>query len=213
MCSAPPRASAQHLGGVTVRTLRVSLWKGGVVLFIIPVTHPLRHIAGHIQSIIPAFSCRITAYRAMNSYPSSTLSSAQSAGQLASHTFAFLPSKLSPQGEISPSGPCVAYSHSASVGSRASAHVQYASASYQETRTTGWSSRSSKLLSGPCGCCQSAPSVSSHSSPVNTKPPPPSSVVVSKPVPSTDLSKCVLITSVCLIQNAFQVRRLDNKRY
>src|SRR5581483_6114589 len=60
------------------------------------------------------------------------------------------------------SPPRAANSHSASVGSRFPAHLQYASASCQQTWTTGWSSRPLRSLSGPSGCFQHAPGTHFH---------------------------------------------------
>src|SRR5512140_3843021 len=47
----------------------------------------------------------------------------------------------SPHGYIRPSLPRAAYSHSASVGNRFPAHVQYATAWFQSTQLIGWSGR------------------------------------------------------------------------
>ena len=72
-------------------------------------------------------------------------------------------SSSSPHGNaLASSPPRAARSHSASVGSRVAAHALYATASFQETWTTGWSTRPSSVESGPSGCAQSAPSTFRH---------------------------------------------------
>src|SRR5215218_10280982 len=69
----------------------------------------------------------------------------------------------SPQTYFFPaSPPRAANSHSASVGSRLPAHWAYATASSQETWTTGWSSRPSRLLPGPSGRVQQASGWNRH---------------------------------------------------
>src|SRR6185312_6073153 len=60
------------------------------------------------------------------------------------------------------SPPRAARSHSASVGRRLPAHLQWATASTQATWTTGWFSFPLRLLCGPSGCLQLAPGRYSH---------------------------------------------------
>ena len=87
------------------------------------------------------------------------------AGNAPCHVFAkYAPpgSSSSPQGKVDVAPARAAYSHSASVGSRAPLHAANACASCQLTWTTGWSSRSATSLPGPSGARQLAPGTSRH---------------------------------------------------
>src|SRR5690606_37606392 len=147
------------------------------------------------------------------------------AGNFPCHTFIWcLPPGLRsfPHGKWNPVlPPRAANSHSASVGSRVSLQSQKARASFQETCTTGWSSRPCRLDPGPSGCCQSAPSTRHHhgaagtrclpvrirsgNNPSKTNDQPKRSASVTYPVSSTNCRNRALVTAQGSIRNGERV--------
>ena len=118
---------------------------------------PFPHVARHVQQAIRALSARIPAHRRRVTH-----------GLLKLQIPLF--GSRSPQGQMRPSVPRAALSHSASDGSRTPTHLQNAIVSCHETQVTGWSCFARTSLSGPRGCAQLGPSISFHSDPVHVEP-------------------------------------------
>ena len=146
------RATLLHPARAVTRARGISspiaLTKGRVE----PVRRPLPDVAGHVVEAVAVGRERASPARS----PRSRRRRCSAAGKSPCQTFILCSppgSSSSPQGYAFPSSPPrAANSHSASVGSRAPAQAQYASASCHETWTTGWSSRSAIDECGPSGC-------------------------------------------------------------
>ena len=115
----PPRSRLR-----SARVLRRLIrWQSRVVVFAVPVRHPLPNIAGHV--VEPPSVRRVRPHR-------------RSAVPFAPAVVRILGRDCSPHGYLSLSlPPRAAYSHSASVGSLPPAHAQYALASSQ-FHTNDW---------------------------------------------------------------------------
>src|SRR5207302_6742770 len=116
---------------------------------------------------------------AVERWPSSTEASFHVNGQLRSQKLALVPSNSLPHGYRRPSVLRAAFSHSASVGRRLPAQVQYALASCQLTCTTGCASSPAMPLPCPRGARQVASGTWAQVfAPVRILPPPSRSACV-----------------------------------
>ena len=142
-----PRAPTQHTGRrrSTRRRRQVASLVPRIRLPFVHVRAPLPHVSGHLVMPPGTATLRIAPHPARPLVPFVLVVAA----------FARVP--LVPPRVFRPSTPRAPFSHSNSLGNRTPAHWQYASAPYQLTCTTGWSSfppyaRSHRRISSQNNC-------------------------------------------------------------